>query len=73
MKLDSNDGVVAACSHVEHHPPLDPHARSGLLAVAMIPLIAAAGVVQMAMLTGGYGDNDVRFCIISCFRILVEF
>lgn len=25
----------------------------------MIPLIAAAGVVQMAMLTGGYGDNDV--------------
>ncbi|CBJ28571.1 conserved unknown protein [Ectocarpus siliculosus] len=30
----------------------------GLLAMAMIPLIAAAGVVQMAMLTGGYGDND---------------
>ena len=28
--------------------------------MAMIPLIAAAGVVQMAMLTGGYGDSDVR-------------
>lgn len=32
---------------------------TGLLAVAMIPLIAIAGIVQMAMLTGGYGDNDV--------------
>ncbi|CAM9703395.1 unnamed protein product, partial [Scytosiphon promiscuus] len=30
----------------------------GLLAFATIPLIAAAGVVQMAMVTGGYGDND---------------
>lgn len=28
--------------------------------MAMVPMIAAAGVVQMAMLTGGYGDNDVR-------------
>lgn len=32
---------------------------AGLLAIATIPLVAAAGVVQMAMLTGGYGDNDV--------------
>lgn len=31
----------------------------GLLAIATIPFIAAAGIVQMAMLTGGYGDNDV--------------
>ncbi|CAM9323517.1 unnamed protein product [Pylaiella littoralis] len=30
----------------------------GLLAFAMIPLIAFAGIVQMAMLTGGYGDDD---------------
>lgn len=30
----------------------------GLLAMATIPLIAFAGIVQMAMMTGGYGDND---------------
>ncbi|CAM9784749.1 unnamed protein product, partial [Ectocarpus sp. 12 AP-2014] len=30
----------------------------GLLAIATIPLIAVAGIVQMAMMTGGYGDND---------------
>ncbi|CAM9769475.1 unnamed protein product, partial [Laminaria digitata] len=33
-------------------------AFSGLLAMATIPLIAFAGIVQMAMMTGGYGDND---------------
>lgn len=33
----------------------------GLLAIAMIPLIAIAGIVQMAMLTGEYGDKDVSF------------
>lgn len=32
---------------------------AGLLAMAMIPMIAFAGIVQMAMMTGGYGDNDV--------------
>lgn len=32
---------------------------TGLLAVAMIPMIAFAGIVQMSMMTGGYGDNDV--------------
>lgn len=32
---------------------------AGLLAMATIPLIAFAGIVQMAMMTGGYGDNDV--------------
>lgn len=36
----------------------------GLLAIATIPLIAVAGIVQMAMMTGGYGDKDVRR---SCF------
>ncbi|CAM9485577.1 unnamed protein product [Ectocarpus sp. 12 AP-2014] len=30
----------------------------GLIAVASILLIAAAGVMQMAVLTGGFGDND---------------
>ncbi|KAG5181118.1 ATP-binding cassette, sub-family B, member 1A [Tribonema minus] len=30
----------------------------GLVAIAMVPLIGAAGVVQMAMFTGGYGDNE---------------
>lgn len=33
--------------------------------MAMIPLIAAAGVVQMAMLTGGYGDNDVSIFVFA--------
>lgn len=32
---------------------------AGLLAIATIPFIAVAGIIQMAMLTGGYGDNDV--------------
>lgn len=27
--------------------------------MAMIPLIAVSAVVQMAMMTGGYGDNEV--------------
>ncbi|CAM9424479.1 unnamed protein product [Ascophyllum nodosum] len=30
----------------------------GLLAMATIPLIAFAGIVQMAMMTGGYGDGE---------------
>ncbi|CAM9424622.1 unnamed protein product [Ascophyllum nodosum] len=30
----------------------------GLLAMATIPLIAFAGIVQMAMVTGGYGDGE---------------
>ncbi|CAM9485529.1 unnamed protein product [Discosporangium mesarthrocarpum] len=30
----------------------------GLLAVGLIPLIAAAGMIQMAMMTGAYGDNE---------------
>eukprot|EP00904_Undaria_pinnatifida_P011955 jgi/Undpi1/7890/HiC_scaffold_24.g10362.m1 len=30
----------------------------GLLAMAAIPLIAFAGIVQMSMMTGAYGDND---------------
>lgn len=34
---------------------------AGLLAIAMIPLIAIAGIVQMAMFTGEYGDKDVSF------------
>ena len=40
--------------------------------MAMIPLIAFAGVVQMAMLTGGYGDNDVSIPhqISSSFRCI---
>lgn len=35
--------------------------------MATIPLITAAGVVQMEMLTGGYGDNDVGVlvCVIQ--------
>ena len=28
--------------------------------MATIPLIAFAGIVQMAMMTGGYGDGEVR-------------
>ncbi len=32
---------------------------AGLIAMAMIPLVAAAGIVQMSMMTGGYGDKDV--------------
>lgn len=31
---------------------------AGLLAVAMIPLIAVSAMIQMAMMTGGYGDNE---------------
>lgn len=31
---------------------------AGLTAMAMIPLIAVSAVVQMAMMTGGYGDNE---------------
>ncbi|KAG5184898.1 ATP-binding cassette, sub-family B, member 1A [Tribonema minus] len=30
----------------------------GLVAIAMVPLIGFAGVVQMAMLSGGYGDTE---------------
>lgn len=32
----------------------------GLLAVAMIPLIAVAGVIQLSMVNGGYGDTEVN-------------
>lgn len=32
----------------------------GLLAMAMIPLIAFASIVQLAFMTGGYGDEEVR-------------
>lgn len=30
--------------------------------MAMIPMIAFAGIVQMAMMTGVYGDSDVSGC-----------
>ncbi|CAM9148636.1 unnamed protein product [Choristocarpus tenellus] len=30
----------------------------GLLAVALIPLIASAGIIQMAMISGAYGDSE---------------
>lgn len=33
--------------------------------MAMIPLIAMAGVIQMSMLNGGYGDNEVRILVWS--------
>lgn len=36
------------------------HAHAtGLLAMTMIPLIAVAGVIQAAIITGRYGDNEV--------------
>lgn len=47
--ISSRAGVCAPCTH-------NP---TGLVAMAMIPLIAVAGFIQSAMLTGRYGDSEV--------------
>jgi len=33
--------------------------------MAMVPLIAVAAVVQMAMMTGGYGDEEAREMLLA--------
>lgn len=60
---------------------IQPHHRSflnrkpihstGLLSMAMVPLIAVAAVVQMAMMTGGYGDEEAREKLLKDKRLRV--
>lgn len=33
---------------------------AGLLAMALIPMIAFSGIVQLSMVAGKYGDSNVR-------------
>lgn len=47
--------------------PLDrkPIYSTGLLSMAMVPLIAVAAVVHMATVTGGYGDEEAREMLLT--------
>lgn len=57
------------CAHARVPCVVRTPVLAGLLAMAMIPLIAVAGIIQTSILNGGYGDDEASHDNNGIFRL----